>query len=76
MLRALVSDLKKENIRFVVAGAIGPTRDILHTSGLIDDIGRENLFANTNEAYTHLKMLGDRSEIETRIATQTANRPM
>ncbi|MDM9631171.1 SulP family inorganic anion transporter [Robiginitalea aurantiaca] len=73
MLRALVADLKKENIRFAVAGAIGPTRDILHTSGLIKDIGKENLFANTNEAYTHLKMLRDRSEIEARIATQTAS---
>lgn len=76
MLRALVADLKKEDIRFAIAGAIGPTRDILYTSGLIDDIGRENLFANTNEAYTHLKILGDRSEIETRIATQTASRTM
>jgi SulP family sulfate permease len=76
MLRALIQELKKESIRFAVAGAIGPTRDILHTSGLIDDIGRENLFANTNEAFTHLRQLGKRSEIETRIATQTASRIM
>jgi SulP family sulfate permease len=72
MLRSLVADLKKENIRFAVAGAIGPTRDILYTSGLIDDIGPENLFSNTNEAFTHLRMRSERSEIETRIATQTA----
>jgi SulP family sulfate permease len=76
MLRALIQELKKESIRFAVAGAIGPTRDILHTSGLIDDIGRENLFANTNEAFTHLRELGKRSEIGTRIATQTASRIM
>ncbi len=73
MLRSLVADLKKENIRFAIAGAIGPTRDILYTSGLIEDIGKENLFANTNEAFSHLRMLGERSEIETRIATQTAS---
>ncbi|MGB5315484.1 MAG: sulfate permease [Robiginitalea sp.] len=73
MLRSLVRDLKKENIRFAVAGAIGPTRDILHTSGLLQDIGPENLYSNTNEAFTHLKMLSERSEIETRIATQTAS---
>lgn len=72
MLRSLVADLKKENIRFAVAGAIGPTRDILYTSGLIEDIGPENLFSNTNEAFTHLRMRSERSEIETRIATQTA----
>jgi SulP family sulfate permease len=73
MLRSLVADLKKENIRFAVAGAIGPTRDILYTSGLIEDIGKENMFTNTNEAFSHLRMLGERSEIETRIATQTAS---
>jgi SulP family sulfate permease len=73
MLRSLVADLKKENIRFAVAGAIGPTRDILYTSGLIEDIGPENLFSNTNEAFTHLRMRRERSEIETRIATQTAS---
>jgi SulP family sulfate permease len=76
MLRALVADLKKDNIRFAVAGAIGPARDILYTSGLIEEIGRENLFVNTNEAYTHLSKLEDRSEIETRIATQTVSRTM
>jgi len=75
MLRSLVADLKKENIRFAIAGAIGPTRDILYTSGLIEDIGPENLFSNTNEAFTHLRMRSERSEIETRIATQNGHRP-
>lgn len=76
MLRALVQELKNDGIRFVIAGAIGPTRDILYSSGLIRDIGPENLFADTNQAFTHCKASGKRSEIEAKIATQTANRLM
>jgi SulP family sulfate permease len=76
MLKALIREIKSEDIRFVVAGAIGPTRDILFRSGLIEDIGSENLFADTLQAYNHCKEAGNRSEVETRIATQTAARPM
>ena len=76
MLKALIREIKSEDIRFVVAGAIGPTRDILFRSGLIEDIGSENLFADTLQAYNHCKQAGSRSEVETRIATQTAARPM
>jgi SulP family sulfate permease len=76
MLRALIADLKKDGIRFVVAGAIGPTRDIFHHSKLIDEIGRENFFADTFQAYTHCKAEGSRSEMEAKIATQTAGRFM
>jgi len=76
MLRALIEDLKKEGIRFVVAGAIGPTRDIFHHSKLIDEIGRENFFADTYQAYTQCSAEGSRSEMEAKIATQTAGRFM
>jgi SulP family sulfate permease len=71
MLRALVQELRKGGIRFAVAGAIGPTRDILYSSRLIEDIGAENLFADTFQAYTHCKASAGRSELEAKIATQT-----
>ena len=76
MLRALISDLKKDGIRFVVAGAIGPTRDIFHHSRLIDEIGPENFFADTYQAFTQCKAEGSRSEMEAKIATQAAGRYM
>lgn len=74
MLRALVKELKTRNIRFLLAGAIGPTRDILYTSGLIDDIGRENLFVRTYEAYEHCLEASEKTEMEHRISTQSGKR--
>ena len=71
MLRALMQDLKADGIRFLVAGAIGPTRDILHSSGLIRDIGAENLFVRTYEAFEHCCTALEKSEVQRKISTQT-----
>ncbi len=76
MLRALIEELRNEGIRFVVAGAIGPARDIFHHSRLIDEIGPGNFFADTLQAYTHCRAEGARSEMEAKIATQAAGRIM
>ncbi|WP_088339922.1 SulP family inorganic anion transporter [Robiginitalea sediminis] len=72
MLKALVKELRTEGIRFLVAGAIGPTRDIIHSSGLIDEIGADNLFVRTYEAYEHCVADSKKSDVEHRISTQTA----
>lgn len=72
MLRSLVQELRTEGIRFLLAGAIGPTRDIIHTSGLIDDIGADNLFVRTYEAYEHCADAAAKSEVQHKISTQTA----
>lgn len=72
MLKAFIKDLRKEGIRFLVAGAIGPTRDILHSSGLIGEIGPENLFVRTSEAFEHCCNALEKSEVQHRISTQTA----
>ena len=76
VLRALIREYRQRGIRFAVAGAIGPTRDIIFSSGLIEDIGAENLFADTYQAFVHCQEAGERSEMESRIATQTAGRVM
>jgi SulP family sulfate permease len=76
MLRTLIQDLSREGIRFLMAGAIGPTRDILYTSGLIEDIGAENLFVRTSEAFEHSRIAGDPSEWQRKISTQTVRRPV
>lgn len=72
MLKAFIKDLRKEGIRFLVAGAIGPTRDILHSSGLIGEIGPENLFVRTSEAFEHCCHALEKSEVQHRISTQSA----
>lgn len=74
MLRQTIEELKKKGIKLVVAGAIGPTRDILYSSGLIRDIGKENLFVKTNEALEHCKTLSHKTAIEEKISLQSKGR--
>ena len=71
MMRQLISELKTKNIKFVITGAIGPTRDILYSSKLIDDIGKENLFVKTHEALEHCRTLSEKTAIEEKISLQS-----
>ena len=71
MLRQLINDLKNRGIKFLVSGAIGPIRDIFYTSGLIDDIGKDNLFVKTNEAFEHCQTLSAKTAIEEKITLQS-----
>lgn len=70
MLRQTIQELKNKQIKLVIAGAIGPTRDIFYSSGLIHDIGSENLFVKTNEAFEHCQTLSQKSAIEEKISLQ------
>ncbi len=76
MLRALIRDLRRDGIRLLLAGAIGPTRDILFSSGLAEEIGRENQFVRTFEAYEHCRMATGKTEMERKVSTQTARPPV
>jgi SulP family sulfate permease len=71
MLRQTIDELNDKGIKLVVAGAIGPTRDIFYSSGLIHDIGKENLFVKTFEAYEHCKALSQKTAMEEKISTQS-----
>ena len=71
LLRQTLQELKNKGIQFVVAGAIGPTRDILYSSGLIKDIGTEHIFVTTYEAFEHCSEHSGKTEIENRIALQS-----
>ncbi len=70
MLRQVIDELKSRGIKLVIAGAIGPARDIFHSSGLINDIGKENFFVKTNEAFEHCRSLSCKTAIEEKIALQ------
>ncbi len=76
MLKALIHELKRDGIRFMLAGAIGPTRDILFTSGLIGEIGEENLFVRTKEAFEHCLEATAKSDMQRKIATQSGRKLM
>lgn len=73
MLRQVISELKKKKIQLTIAGAIGPTRDILYSSGLIADIGKSNLFVRTNDAFEHCKSFSKKTAIEETISLQSIN---
>ncbi|MEJ1222905.1 SulP family inorganic anion transporter [Sediminicola sp. 1XM1-17] len=50
MLVQVIDEIHKREIEFYIAGAIGPTRDIIFTSGIIDVLHKECLFVRITEA--------------------------
>lgn len=59
VLKQLIASLSEQSIRMVLCDLIGPVRDTLHSTGLIDVIGRENVFLDLNEAMHHLETHDD-----------------
>ena len=55
--------LKKRGIQLCICGATGPVRDLLFTSGLMEEIGKENNFIYIHTAHQfHLKQVGEIQE--------------
>ncbi|APQ18009.1 SulP family inorganic anion transporter [Maribacter hydrothermalis] len=50
MLSKLIHDIRERGLQFYIAGAIGPTRDIIFNTGIIEELQREFLFVKTKEA--------------------------
>ncbi|WP_222982975.1 SulP family inorganic anion transporter [Flagellimonas meishanensis] len=76
MLERLIMDLREKGIELLVAGAIGPTRDILHSSGLIHILGAQNLFVQTFEAVDCCSDHKERSSIQKKVSLQAKNRTL
>ncbi len=49
-MKDLLSFLKEEEVKFLICDVIGPVRDTLHQTDLIDLIGKENVFLDLNES--------------------------
>ncbi len=71
MLNQVVKDLKQKNIELLIAGVIGPTRDILFSSGLIEQIGKGNLFVRTSEAFEYCTNQKEKSKIQDKVSLQS-----
>lgn len=71
MLRQLIRELKERGILFLLANPIGPVRDILHRSKLIDDIGTANVFPNIREAYGYAVQKTERTDMQEKVSLQT-----
>ena len=55
----------------MVAGAIGPARDVLQQSKLTDLIQEKNMFAKTADAVDYFKGEVVPSDVQKKIASQT-----
>ncbi|RDY60067.1 SulP family inorganic anion transporter [Flagellimonas nanhaiensis] len=75
-LERIILDLREKGIQFLIAGAIGPTRDILYSSGLIEVLGEENLFVKTFEAVDQCSHQKERSIIQRRVSLQSKTRSL
>ena len=72
-LMKIIEDLKAKNIKIMFSGTSGPTRDILYKSGIIDILGKENLFLRSYEAEDYYDGKYNKTAISKKIAEQTEN---
>lgn len=69
-LEKLVEGLKEKGITFKIAGAIGPIRDRIQKSGLVEVIGRENMYVRTAEAYEDSLKKVEKTELQKKVSLQ------
>ena len=70
-LSAMIKSFQQKGILFMVAGAIGPTRDLLQKSKLTDLIQEKNMFAKTADAVDYFKGKVVPTDVQKKIASQT-----
>jgi SulP family sulfate permease len=70
MLTKVIQEIHHRNLHFSVAGAIGPTRDIIFSSGIIKELQKEHLFVKTKDAVAHFDNPGCLSDLQGKVAYQ------
>lgn len=50
ILAKSIHEIHERGLQFYIAGAIGPTRDVIFSSGIINELHKEYLFVKTKEA--------------------------
>lgn len=70
MLIKVIRELHERELQFYIAGAIGPTRDIIFSSGIIHELSKEFLFVKTKEAVAYFDDPNSCSELQGKIAIQ------
>lgn len=70
MLENLIEELREQGIKVMFSNVIGPTRDIIQKSGLLEKIGKEHFFVNTIDAYLFALNQTPKSEIQDKISLQ------
>ena len=70
MLISVINELHNRKLEFFITGAIGPTRDIIFSSGIIDVLSKEFLFVKTNEAVAYFDNPDNVPDFQQKIAHQ------
>ena len=74
MLRQTISELKEDNIKFIFSGTIGPVRDIIFKSKLIDVIDKKMMFSRVEKAMYFIdNEINLNENVDNKIATQVNN---
>ena len=71
MLENLITELQQQGIEVLFSELIGPTRDIIKKSKLIDLVGQENFFVSTHEAYEYATKRTPKTQLQQKISLQT-----
>lgn len=71
MLRKLIKDIHEKGMRFYIVGAIGPTRDILFSSGIAGMIDKDHLKVQISEAVQHFDHQHAGTDLMTKVARQS-----
>ncbi len=50
VLTKSIREIHNLGLQFYIAGAIGPTRDVIFSTGIIEELDKKNLFVKTKEA--------------------------
>ena len=76
MLHDCVQEFQQRGIAFYVTGAIGPVRDVMFRSSLINQIGKDHLFMHVHDAVQHFDEVGsEQQEMLKQHAIQTNVEP-
>ena len=70
-LKKVIEKLYEKGIHFFIAGAIGPTRDLLFSSGIMELLPKECLFAETREAVAFFDDPTKKSQTQNMVAHQS-----
>jgi len=70
MLMKVIKKIRDDGIQFYIAGAIGPTRDIIFSSGISKVLPREFLFVKIKEAVAYFDDPANMSDSHEKVAYQ------
>ena len=72
ILTRVIDTLHERGLQFYIAGAIGPTRDTIYQSGIIDSLKKEYLFVQTKEAVAYYEDPNTITAVQDKVAHQNS----